>query len=89
MEAQEGQANTVDILRIGRLSLLYARLDGTQGGVYDRETKKWKPVTPEQLRAIRKGLRMARKQVAPDLVRVPVPAPKQGERVHVPEAMKR
>lgn len=85
----EGQANTVDLLRIGRLSLMYASLDGNQGGVYDRDAKAWRPVSPEQLRAIRKGLRMARKQAAPDLVRVPVPAPQPGERADIAEVMKR
>lgn len=89
VQTGEGGANTVDILRIGRLSLMYASLDGQSGGYYDRDEKAWRPVSPEQLRAIRKGLRMARKQAAPDLVRVPVPAPRPGERIDVAEAMKR
>ncbi len=89
VKLEGGEANTVDILRVGRLSLMYASLDGQQGGFYDRGAKAWRPVSPEQLRAIRKGLRMARKQAAPDLVRVPVPAPKPGERSDLAEAMKR
>lgn len=84
-----GKPNTVDILRVGRLSLMYGSLDGQTGGYYDRDAKAWRPVSPEQLRAIRKGLRMARKQAAPDLVRVPVPAPSPGERIDVAEAMRR
>lgn len=86
---ESAQASTVDILRIGRLSLLYASLDGQQGGYYDRDDKMWRPVSAEQLRAIRKGLRMARKQAAPDLVRVPIPAPRPGARTELAEEMKR
>lgn len=89
VEASDGKLNTVEVLRIGRLALLSTSLDGQEGHYYDRVSKTWLPVSPEQLRTIRKGLRMANKQAAPDLLRVPVPAPRQGERINVPEAMRR
>lgn len=85
---QNGADSTVDILRIGRLVLAYASLDGATGGVWSRDDKAWRPVSAEQLRDIRTGLRMARKQAAPDLIRLPVPAPKPGERVAFEEASK-
>lgn len=80
--------STVDILRIGRLVLVYATLDGATGGVWNRADKTWRPVSADQLRDIRTGLRMARKQAPPDLIRLPVPAPKPAERVAFEEAAK-
>lgn len=84
----DGTDNTVDVLRVGRLVLAYATLDGNVGGVWDRGQNAWRPVSAEQLRDIRTGLRMARKQAAPDLIRLPVPAAKPGERTAYAEDAK-
>ncbi len=69
----EGDARTVTFLRVGRLTLVYQNLDGSESGVWDRKTKSWLPLGGEHRVPIRQGLRIARKQAAPDLLRLPVP----------------
>jgi hypothetical protein len=68
-----GQSRTVDFLRIGRNALLYQTLDASESGVWNPLTRKWERCDDYRLE-IREGLRMARKQRAPDLIPVPIPA---------------
>ncbi len=70
----DGGTRTVDFLRIGRVALLYQSLDGKESGAWDRTAGAWTEL-PGYRGSIQEGIRMARKQVAPDLVRIPVPAP--------------
>jgi hypothetical protein len=70
-----GAARTVDFLRIGRVALMYQTLDAQESGMWEASQERWVKLSGEYRNAIRQGLRMARKQVAPDLIRVPVPAP--------------
>jgi hypothetical protein len=72
--AANGGTRTVDFLRVGRVGLVYQTLDGKESGVWDREAGAWKELSGYR-GDIQFGIRMARKQVAPDLLRVPVPAP--------------
>lgn len=65
---------TVDFLRIGRLALFYQTLDGAKSGRWNPETKAWEPLSGRRA-AIEEGLAMARKQTAPNLIELPVPAP--------------
>ena len=64
----------VDFLRFGRIALVYQTLDGKEAGVWDRETNSWVPLDGSYRTAIRQGLRIARKQAAPDMIRLPLPA---------------
>ncbi|MDJ0846748.1 MAG: DUF3450 domain-containing protein [Myxococcota bacterium] len=68
-----GEGRTVTFLRVGRLTLVYQTLDGGESGVWDRKQKTWLPLGGEHRIPIRQGLRIARKQAAPDLLRLPVP----------------
>lgn len=67
---------TVNFLRVGRLLLIYQTLDGKESGVWEASSSSWQSLPSEYRSAIHKGLRIARKQAAPDLIRLPVPAPK-------------
>jgi hypothetical protein len=69
-----GREATVDFLRFGRIALVYQTPDGTEAGVWNQETKSWEKLDPRYRGAIRDGLRIARKQAAPDLIRLPLPA---------------
>jgi septal ring factor EnvC (AmiA/AmiB activator) len=69
-----GNTSSVDFLRMGRVALYYQRLDGSETGFWNRETKTWETLGSEYRNAIRKGLRIARKETAPDLIIIPVPA---------------
>ncbi|RMD86054.1 MAG: DUF3450 domain-containing protein [Candidatus Dadabacteria bacterium] len=71
----DGQERTVDFLRIGRIALIYQTLDGERAGVWDQSSRQWIALPASYRGAIREGLRIARKQAAPDLIEVPVPAP--------------
>jgi hypothetical protein len=70
---RDGATLTVDFLRIGRIALLYQTLDGQHSGMWDREAHDWKTLGGEYRIPIRRGLQMAQKQTAPDLVEVPLP----------------
>jgi septal ring factor EnvC (AmiA/AmiB activator) len=69
----------VDFLRFGRIALVYQTLDGMEAGVWNQAEKTWEPLDASYRTAIRQGLRIARKQAAPDLIRLPLPVPGGGE----------
>ena len=68
-----GRTRQVEFLRVGRITYLYQTLDGAETGVWDHANNRWND-SPESRSAVRKGIRVARKQLAPDLLRLPVPA---------------
>ena len=66
----------VDFLRIGRIALVYQSTDGAEAGVWNNETRSWESLDPaEYAVAIRKGVRIAKKQATIDLLNMPVSAP--------------
>lgn len=68
----DGNERDVDFLRIGRVSLVYQTRDGQKLGLWNNETKTWDELPANYRSDITKGLRIARKQLAPDLLIVPV-----------------
>ncbi|MCP5042147.1 MAG: DUF3450 domain-containing protein [bacterium] len=68
----------VDLLRFGRIALVYQTLDGREAGVWNQETRAWDGLDSGYRTAIREGLKIARKQTAPDLIRLPLPVPSRG-----------
>lgn len=70
-----GTSYTVDFLRLGRLSLYYQTLDGKKTAVWSQKTKAWQALSDSYNRTIMNGLKIARKQIAPDLLKLPVPVP--------------
>ena len=77
LHSLEGKELTVDFLRVGRISLVYQTLDGRKRGFWDQANRKWKNLTGPYGKAITQGLRTARKQQAPQLMTLPVPAPQE------------
>jgi len=75
----DGEERTLDFLRVGRISLLYQTLDGEEVGAWDQSARKWIKLGSEYRDSIRKGVRIARKQLAPDMIRVPVSAPEDAQ----------
>ena len=69
----DGEARLVEFLRVGRIALLYRTLDGSETSVWDHRDRVWKDASDSRS-AVRKGIRIARKQTAPDMLRIPVPA---------------
>jgi hypothetical protein len=74
----DGDARTVDFLRVGRVALVYTTFDRTESGYWDRATKSWKALPQEYNHAVARGLQIARKQSPPDMLLAPVPAPEAG-----------
>ncbi len=72
---QNGSSRTVDFLRVGRVVFLYQTRDETEAAVWDQEAHGWSLLPADYRSAIRQGLRMARKQAAPDLLRLPLHTP--------------
>lgn len=70
---QGGRTLTVDFLRVGRIALLYQSLDGQHAGMWNVAGDRWTPLDGSYRIAIRRGLQMAQKQTAPDLVEIPLP----------------
>jgi hypothetical protein len=70
-----GLVREVDFLRIGRVTLVYQTTDGQSQGVWDQGSGQWVALGSEYRNRIRQGLRVARRQIAPELLLLPVPAP--------------
>jgi hypothetical protein len=80
LEAYQGRIGdrTVEFLRAGRVSLMYRSLDGGETGYWDADAGQWVADNGYQGMVVA-GLKIARKQAAPDLLTVPVPAPREAQ----------
>ncbi|WP_206483540.1 DUF3450 domain-containing protein [Thalassotalea sp. G2M2-11] len=67
-----GAEKDVDFLRIGRVSFVYQTRDGSEMGSWDQASKSWQALPAAYRSDIKKALRIARKQLAPDLIMVPI-----------------
>ena len=67
-----GESRTVAFLRIGRVALVYQTLDGEESGAWDRTQTQFVDLNGDFDSELRKALRIAKQQAAPDLVVVPV-----------------
>ena len=67
-----------EMVRLGRIALLYRVIDGGETGYWDNEQKRF-VADPGSARDIEEALGIAKEERAPDLIVVPVPAP-QGAR---------
>jgi hypothetical protein len=66
----------VDFLRIGRVALMYQTVGGATTGAWDSTAGAYIELPPATYqKQVSDGLKIARKQVAPDLLIVPVAAP--------------
>jgi hypothetical protein len=70
--AVEGQEMDVDFLRVGRVSFIYQTRDGSQLGQWHQQSGQWKVLSQDYRLGVNKALRIARKQLAPDLIMVPL-----------------
>ena len=65
-----------DFLRLGRVSLAYVTADREESGYWDTEQKAW-VVDNDLTTEIETAVQVASKEVAPDLVILPIPAPRE------------
>jgi uncharacterized protein DUF3450 len=69
-------ARTVEFVRVGRASLMYRTIDGSETGYYDASKKTWVPDASYK-QAIETAIRVAKRNGAQELLTVPVPAPQE------------
>jgi hypothetical protein len=71
-----GNQLEVDFLRVGRVALMYQTVGGEHTGAWDAKARQFVELPPETYqKQVLEGLKIARKQIAPDLLVVPVAAP--------------
>lgn len=78
LKKTDGNEKTVDYLQVGRVAFLYQTLDGKETGAWDNKAKKWVELGSEYKKSIQAGIKMAKKQTAPQLIKLPIAAPVQG-----------
>lgn len=71
-----GSDREVDILRIGRVALVYQSTDGAETGAWNKDSQSWEELSAgDYAAAVRKGVRIAKKQATIELLNMPVSAP--------------
>ncbi len=79
-ELGEGDnVRTVDFLRVGRVLFAYQTIDREETGYWNAQSKQWEQLPDSYRSSIDSGLRIARKQAAPDLMKLPVAAPERAQ----------
>lgn len=73
-----GAPRSFNMLRIGRIGLFFQSDDTKITGMWDNDKRQW-VINNSARNEVRKGLRMARQLIAPELIEVPVHAPKPAE----------
>jgi hypothetical protein len=68
----DGQERDVDFLRVGRTALIYQTRDASLQGTWNKQTRQWEALSSSYRTQVTKGLRMAKKQLAPDLLMLPI-----------------
>jgi hypothetical protein len=68
----DGQERDVDFLRVGRTALIYQTRDASLQGTWNKQTRQWQALPSSYRTQVTKGLRMAKKQLAPDLLMLPI-----------------
>ena len=70
----DGATRSFNMLRVGRIGLYFQSDDTQITGRWNNETREWE-IDNSARNEVRKGLRMARQLIAPELIIVPVAAP--------------
>ncbi len=71
----DGETRQVDFLRIGRTSLTYQTPDQNETGFWNKDTNQWEDLPRKYTDHVKEGLRIAKKQITPDLIQLPIEAP--------------
>jgi predicted RNase H-like nuclease (RuvC/YqgF family) len=70
--AIDGVERKVDILKVGRIALVYQTPDGEETGMFNPTTRAYEPVDNSYQASVRQGIRMARQQASIDMLSLPV-----------------
>lgn len=75
----DGTEREVNILRVGRISLMYQTTDTERQGAWDSEQQAWVELDDSYRNSILKGLRIARDQASMDIMMLPIQAPEAAQ----------
>ena len=70
-----GVERDVDILRVGRIALLYQTSDQTQTGVWDKTSNQWVTLEDDYRRPVANAIRMAQDLATTEILELPIAAP--------------
>lgn len=74
-----GADRKVDVLQVGRISLLYQTPDGEETGRYNSDAGQWEALDNRYKTPVQNGIRMARQQLSYDLLTLPVSGPENAQ----------
>lgn len=76
----DGQEREVNILRVGRIALMYQTTDTEKSGAYNASTRQWESIDSGEYRAaILKGIKISKKQATIDIMDLPILAPEAAQ----------
>lgn len=70
-----GVDRKADVLKVGRVALVFQTPDGTETGMWNKNEKAWMVLGDEYTTPVRNGIRMARKQLSVDMLMLPITGP--------------
>ena len=71
----EGQQREVNVLRVGRLALVYQSSDESLTGAWDNDKDEWVPLDNSYRNPTRKGLKIANRLATVDMLELPIQNP--------------
>lgn len=71
----QGEELSVEYLRVGRVALYFQTLDGATSGYWSMQKDDWVALDTQFNRGVAEALRVARNQIAPQLLQLPMLAP--------------
>ncbi|MDX2225194.1 MAG: DUF3450 domain-containing protein [Rhodospirillaceae bacterium] len=75
VQTDGGNTINVDFLRVGRVALFYRTLDDATVARWNQKDRRWEQLPSDYVANVKAGLAIARQQVAPDMVVLPIDAP--------------
>jgi hypothetical protein len=68
----DGVERQVDVLKVGRIALVYQTPDGDETGMWDVDLGDYRAVEDKYQGSVRQGIRMARQQASIDMLSLPI-----------------
>ena len=75
----DGSEVEVDMLRIGRVALMYQTKDKSQTGAWNKATNSWETLGSDYRRPVDQGIRIAKKLAPQDVLEMPITAPETAQ----------
>ena len=75
----DGSLVEVQMLRIGRVALIYQSKDKSKVGVWDKASNSWQSLGSDYRRAVDQAIRIAVKLAPQDVIEVPITAPETAQ----------